>query len=783
MKLFNNKFELPLLPLKDIVAFPQMVVPFFVERQRSLRAIEEARSQDHTVFLATQKNAQDNPTEADVYKVGVVAKILQVVKMPDETIRILAEASERAWIVKYLRSEDFFRVQVRKFQEDQRITSHISALMRTIQKEFTTYSSLYPKFPDEIINSIEHAQTPNKLINLVCANVPFKTGQKIEFLTESKNEVRLEKLATSLSTEIEMLELQHKIDSKVKQKLERTQKEYYLNEQLREIQRELGKEADDPTGTHELMERLEKKNLPSDVKEKCTGELKRLTRLQPISPESAVLRTYIEWITDIPWHETTRDKKDITSAQRILDEDHYNLKHVKERILDFIAVRLLKGKAKGPILCFVGPPGTGKTSLGKSVARCLGRRFVRISLGGIKDEAEIRGHRKTYVGALPGKIIQSMRKAGTRNPVFLLDEIDKMSSDFRGDPSSALLEVLDPEQNSTFMDHYLEVQYDLSDVLFITTANSIHNIPYALRDRMEIIQISGYTEFEKEKIAGQFLIPKQMTENGLEWANIKFSRAAILKIIRNYTLEAGVRNLEREIASIFRKIARKAIKRGIQANTSQAIKKKFSIVVTEKSVEKYLEQEKFQDTGVPKDYKPGLAYGLAWTELGGTLLPIEVAMIDGNSEIHMTGSLGDVMKESAQTALSFIRAHAHTFEISANFIKDTDIHIHVPEGAIPKDGPSAGITIAAALLSAVKSVSLKKGYCMTGEITLTGRMLAIGGVKEKILAAHRHKMNHVIMPLHNKKDLQELPKEVLSALTITFSESVFEALHEIIPSE
>ena len=782
MKLFGKKNELALVPLRDIVPFPNMVIPFFVGRAKSIRAIEAARQQGHMLFLATQKDiSTEDPTEEDIHRVGVVAKILQVVKLPDETIRLLVEAENRATIVKYIEDSDLFRVRVRIINEDSATTPSFTTLMKAIVRQFNDYASLYQKIPREVVDLVETIESPDKLVNTICANVPFKIEEKIGLLSEPNPRARMESLATHLTSEFEMLQLQQKINEKVKKKLDKTQRDYFLSEQIREIQKELGGDAEDPTGVNELQEKLKGKKLPTEATDKCAHEIKRLARIQPISPESAVLRTYVEWILDLPWNEKTKDSKDIDRAQRILDEDHYDLKKVKERVLDFIAVRQLKGKLKGPILCFVGPPGTGKTSLGRSVARCLGRKFVRISLGGVRDEAEIRGHRKTYVGALPGKIIQSMKKAGTRNPVFLLDEIDKMSTDYRGDPSSALLEVLDPEQNSTFSDHYLEVPYDLSDVMFITTANSADNIPYPLRDRMEVISIPGYTEYEKLKIAQQFLIPKQIRENGLDWADITFHRSAILKTIRNYTMEAGVRNLEREIANVLRKIARRAIRRGAHRQPANSEARSFRVAVTVKSIARYLENEKYIETFFSRESKPGLAYGLAWTELGGVLLPVEVAILEGEGKLHLTGSLGEVMKESAQAALSFLRANAEAFHIAGDFTKDRDIHIHVPEGAIPKDGPSAGITMAAALLSAVLQSAPKNGYCMTGEITLTGRMLAIGGVKEKVLAAHRNKMTHVIMPESNRKDMQELPKEVLGAITIVFADSVSDALVHLLP--
>ncbi|HUV09313.1 MAG TPA: endopeptidase La, partial [Spirochaetia bacterium] len=533
----RGKNDLPLIPLRDIVVFPRMIVPFFVGRKRSVQAVEEANSRGKIVFLAPQKTDQsEEPRENDIYRFGTVARILQTLKLPDGTIRVLVEGTERAGIVKFLETRSSYKVLVKPIRENDSVNVKISALIRATQTEFGRYTDLLKKVPQEVIANINKIETSDKLVDAVCGAVPFKMEQKVELLYLTDPARRLERLLSHLAGESELLELEKKINSKVRKKLEKNQKKYFLNEQLKEIQKELGDEGEDPTGSKELEERLNSKGLPEEVLAKCMKEVKRLARIQPISPESGVLRTYLEWICDLPWKECSQDNRDIEKAAETLDADHYGLKRVKERILDFIAVRQLKEKLKGPILCFVGPPGTGKTSLGRSVARALGREFVRVSLGGVRDEAEIRGHRKTYIGALPGKIIQSMRKASTRNPVFLLDEVDKMNSDFRGDPASAMLEVLDPEQNSTFMDHYLEVPYDLSDVMFITTANSVHNIPYPLRDRMEIIEISGYTEFEKEKIAEQFLIPKQLEENGLLWAEITFQRSAIQKIIRNYTM-------------------------------------------------------------------------------------------------------------------------------------------------------------------------------------------------------------------------------------------------------
>ncbi len=824
MRVLLKRNELFMVPLKDLVVFPRMVVPFFVGRRRSVRSVEEAARTGKSLFLVTQKKTVvEDPGEHDVHTVGTIARVLQMMKLPDGKLRLLIEGQERAAIGRYTETKDCFRVIVRTIPPHNDVTPQISALMRTVLSQFTQFNEISKKVAPEAVTAIESAVLPDVLVDLVAGTVPLKLEEKLELLSIEDASARLERCAAILGAEIELMSLEQEITGKVRKKLEKTQKDYFLNEQLKEIQKELGTEGDDPTGARELEDKLKTKGLPAEVSDKCQKELKRLARMQPMSPESALLRTYLEWMADLPWKETTPDNRDIERAREILDEDHYDLKKVKERILDFIAVRQLKSRIKGPILCFIGPPGTGKTSLGRSVARSLGRNFVRVSLGGVRDEAEIRGHRKTYVGALPGKILQSMRKAGSTNPVFLLDEIDKMSSDWRGDPASALLEVLDPEQNHTFMDHYLEVPYDLSDVMFITTANSTHNIPYPLRDRMEVIEISGYTEFEKENIAEKFLVPKQIQENGLDWAAITFQKSAIMRLIRSYTMEAGVRNLEREIANILRKIAREAVRQGLMPPAAVPVAKTeapgagkdaakegpasasvepaaaeilaptespaapapvepaFKVVVTGRTVEKYLGKEKFQESTFSQDMKPGLAYGMAWTELGGQLLPVEVAIVVGKGELTLTGSLGDVMKESAQAALTFLRAHHATLGIDPGFTKDRDIHIHVPEGAIPKDGPSAGITLAAALLSAVAGVPVTPGFAMTGEITLTGRLLPIGGVKEKVLAAHRYKMTRVLLPQRNEKDLEEIPAEVLEALDFHFADSVLDALSILFP--
>ncbi len=859
MKMNQNrkaaKQELPLVPLRELVIFPQMVVPFFVGRQGSIRAVEKAMNGDRIVFLACQKSSADDPEDADIYRAGVLARILQMLRLPDGTVRVLAEGQQRGIIQKFVRSsKESIDVQIVPIEDSRDATPAVVALMGSIHDGFKRYAKFQKKIPPEAISAIEKAELPDRLVDLVCANIPFKIPKKIEMLELSDGARRLETLALALEAENEVQALQSKINLKVRKRIEKSQKDYFLTEQLKEINRELGRDEGDATGAVELEKRIREKSPPQEILDKAMKETRRLSKLQPMSPESGVLRTYLEWIADLPWRETTVDHKDIDRAAKILDEDHYNMKKPKERILDFIAVRQLKEKMKGPILCFVGPPGTGKTSLGKSVARSLGRQFVRVSLGGVRDEAEIRGHRKTYVGALPGKIIQSMKKAGTTNPVFLLDEVDKISSDFRGDPASALLEVLDPEQNHAFMDHYLEVPYDLSGVMFITTANSMYNIPHPLRDRMEIIEIPGYTDFEKLRIATDFIVPKQLSENGLEWASIKFRNEAILKIITGYTMESGVRNLEREIAGIIRKIAREAIRKGYTAPrsvepaaaepvaepvalaTAEAVEAEqasrpgtavaesterakepeearegkepaaegeaelasvgggrqeveaprsgrlpFTTVVTAASVVKYLGNPKFQGDIVYKDQRPGLAHGLAWTEIGGTLLPVEVAILDGSGELILTGSLGDIMKESARTALSFIRVHYRRLGLASDFQKDKDIHVHVPEGAIPKDGPSAGITLAAAILSAFTGEPIKAGVAMTGEITLTGRILPIGGVKEKVLAAYRNHMTTVLMPEGNRKDIEEIPREVQSAITFSFADNALDALLLLFP--
>jgi len=769
--------ELPLVPLKAMVVFPHMVVPFFVGRDGSVQAVEQAMASGRTVFLACQKTDAEKPEESDIHGTGTICKILQMLKLPDGTLRVLAEGKERGFIKRFSRAGELFAVSIDSVKEHRSVDNVLSALMETVRNTFERVRKYHKKIPKEAIAAIGSAEFPDKLVDLICGHLPIRIETKIELLSMTNPHDRLETLAVALEQELEVLSIQQKIQTKVRKKIEKSQKEYFLNEQMKEIQKELGKEGEEGDELDELEKAILARNPPTEVRERAVRELKRLRKLQPMSPESGLIRTYLDWFAELPWSERSEDSYDIAAAEIVLDVDHYDMKKPKDRILDFIAVRQLKSVLRGPILCLVGPPGTGKTSLGRSIARALGREFIRISLGGIRDEAEIRGHRKTYVGALPGKIIQSMRKVGTINPVFLLDEVDKMSSDFRGDPASALLEVLDPEQNNTFMDHYLEVPYDLSSVFFITTANSMYAVPYALQDRMEVIEIPGYTQLEKVKIATQFLIPKQLEANGLETTNTRFNRSAIETIIQNYTMESGVRNLEREIAAVIRKVARDALRSGYRPDSGAT----YGTVVTSSKVEKYLGVKRFLDDLVYRDISPGLAHGLAWTETGGTLLPVEVAVIEGGGDLILTGSLGDVMKESARTALSFIRAHSNRFNLPSDFQRERDIHVHVPEGAIPKDGPSAGITITSALLSAFIGRPVRSGVAMTGEITLTGRLLPIGGVKEKLLAAHRNKMSSVLLPEQNRKDTLELPREVRNDLQFEFFDSALDALVALFP--
>lgn len=802
-----RKEELPVIILPDTVIFPYTVAPFFLTDKLSTRAVDEAMKGKRDIFLAFQKESADSPVQKkNLYQTGTVAHILQVLKLPDGNSRILVEGRSKGSIVKLVKRKDILMVQYKNIFESREVGRTLAVGMEALQEVFYEYARKNKKITREIKSQVEQAQTPEKLIGLIASQLTITTEEKIALLDLNSPGDKIERLTETVQLEIEKNSLKQDISGRVRKKMEKTQKEYFLNEQLKEINKELGNDnQEDPSGASELETRLNDKSMPEEAKTRALKEVKRLGRLQPMSPESGVLRTYLEWIADLPWSEESDDRMNLARAARILDEDHYDLKKAKDRILDYIAVRQIREKLKGPILCFVGPPGTGKTSLGRSVARALNREFVRISLGGIRDEAEIRGHRKTYVGALPGKIIQSVKKAGTVNPVFLLDEIDKMSSDFRGDPAAALLEVLDPEQNSTFTDHYLELSYDLSRVMFITTANSLHNIPRPLLDRMEVIEIPGYTEMEKIRIARGFIIPKQLRENGMESSSLNITDDAVRTIIRNYTMESGVRNLEREVGQLIRKITREAIdtyqKRSGGNNVHTARIHMYQglfgtpapagdnlpdlnglkLDVSKEDVIRYLGNPPIMEEDSDPRNHPGLATGMAWTELGGRILPVEVSLLKGDGKLILTGKLGDVMKESAQIALSYVRANAEGFGVDPDFHKENDIHIHVPEGAIPKDGPSAGITLTAALLSALKKTALIPAVAMTGEITLTDRLLPIGGVKEKVLAAHRNKCRTVLLPEKNRKDQEDLPEEIRGDLDFIFTGSVREAVERLFP--
>lgn len=744
--------EIPLLPLRGVLVFPYMVIHLDVGREKSINAIEEAMLEDKKIFLATQIEAQtDDPEKDDIYQVGTLAEIKQILKMPGGTMRVLVEGLHRAEIQEYVSYEPFYKVGIREFRElPVQKVPEVEALMRTLVYQFEQYVKLSKKIPPETVVSVVAIEEPGCLADVIASHLSLRIKEKQSILEAFDLKKRLEIICQILAKEMEVLELERKINIRVRKQMEKTQKEYYLREQMKAIQKELGDKDDRVAEGQELREKIAEASLPEEVEEKALKEVERLEKMPPMVAEAVVVRNYLDWLLSLPWSVETRDRLDLEMAEKILNEDHYGLTKPKERILEYLAIRKLARKMKGPIICFIGPPGVGKTSLGKSIARALGRKFVRMSLGGVKDEAEIRGHRRTYVGSMPGRIIQGIKQAGSRNPVFLLDEVDKMNSDFRGDPSAALLEVLDPEQNYYFSDHYLEVPFDLSKVMFITTANVPHNIPQPLLDRMEVIYIAGYTEEEKTRIALDYLVPKQVKEHGLKPQNIKFSEGAIRKLIREYTREAGVRNLEREVASICRKTAREVVKDRNRRTR-----------VTVSSVPGFLGVEKYRYGVAEKEDQVGVATGLAWTESGGDTLSIEVALMHGKGKLLLTGKLGDVMKESAQASLSYVRSKIEALqELEPDFYEKYDIHLHVPEGAIPKDGPSAGTALATALASALTKRAVRSDVAMTGEITLRGRVLPVGGVKEKVLAAHRAGIGTVILPEDNKKDLEEIPNNV-----------------------
>lgn len=762
------KENLPLLPLRGVVVFPYMVIPLNVGREKSIKALEGAMLDDRIILLSAQKQEKtDDPLPEDIYEIGTVAEIKQLLKLPDGTIRVVVEGLHRAKIEDYQENEPYYLVKQVKMEDVEEKTLEIEALMRSVIYQFEQYIKLSKRIPPETLASVVVVEEPGRLADIIASYLTLKVAEKQAILEAIPAKNRLESLSEILGKEMELLELERKIHSRVRKQMEKTQKEYYLREQLKAIQKELGEKDDRQAETQELREKIAELKLPENIEEKSLKEVEKLEKMPSMSAEAVVVRNYLDTILSLPWTIKTEDRLDIKEAQKILNQDHYGLEKVKERILEFLAIRKLTQQIKGPILCLVGPPGVGKTSLGKSVARSLGRKFVRISLGGVRDEAEIRGHRRTYVGAMPGRIIQGIKQAGSSNPVFLLDEIDKISSDFRGDPSAALLEVLDPEQNNTFSDHYLEIPFDLSQVMFVTTANALHGIPRPLLDRMEVIYLSGYTEDEKLKIAQKYLIPKLLQDHGLDKKNLAIGEASIRGVIRNYTREAGVRNLERSLANLCRKAGKEIVSEGVA-----------QVKITPQNLHKFLGPMKYRETAAEKNNEVGVATGLAWTESGGDILPIEVVMMPGKGKLTLTGKLGDVMKESAQAAFSYIRSKCLELGCEPDFHEKNEVHIHVPEGAIPKDGPSAGITMATALASALTNKAVRKDVAMTGEITLRGRVLAIGGLKEKILAAHRAGIKTVIIPKDNEKDLEEIPANVKGKIKIIPVEHLDQVLRE-----
>jgi ATP-dependent Lon protease len=765
----NDSRDYPFLPTRNVVIFPEMLVPLFAARDKSIKALEHAMAGDRQIVLAAQKSEEiETPSKKDVHRVGVLAALLQLIKLPDGSLKALLEGKERCRITEFGEGDDFWRVRIEKLADVEERSSQTEALVRGVQSSFKEYAKVNTKISEELVNTIETMDNGSRLADTIAAQVNFKLPDKQTLLETLDLNRRLEILFEMLRMEIDVLKLEQRLGERVKKQMEENQKNYYLNEQMRAIQQEMGTKDDLKAEIEELEKQVHKKRLSKEARLRVKQELKKLKMMSVSSPEFPVSRNYIDWILSLPWYEKTREKLDIDEAKAVLDGDHHGLEKPKERILEYLAVRRLSQKLRGPILCLVGPPGVGKTSLAKSVAKATGRNFVRLSLGGVRDEAEIRGHRRTYVGALPGKIIQSLRKAKSNNPVFCMDEVDKMSVDFRGDPSAALLEVLDPEQNSGFNDHYLDLDYDLSDVLFITTANNIYNIPLPLQDRMEIIRLPGYTEVEKLAIAKDFLMKRQLEQNGLESENLVMSDGAIVAVIRNYTREAGVRNLERELSSICRKVAKEVVKKG----------KGTRVRINAQAVPRYLGVMQYRYGQTEEEDHVGLTTGLAWTDVGGELLQTEATIFPGRGNLILTGKLGEVMQESARAALSYIRSRARQLGLPDNFYDMIDIHVHVPEGAVPKDGPSAGITIAVSMVSALIRKPVSHDVAMTGEITLRGRVLPIGGLKEKILAAHRGGIRKVLIPLENKRDIEEIPKRILKRVELVPVSHVDEVLKE-----
>lgn len=751
--------ELPLLPVRDVVVFPFMIMPLFVGREASIKAVDEALAGDRLIFLVTQKDLrEENPGRSGVYRVGTISMIMRMLKLPDGRVKILVQGLAKAAITEVVQHEPLFKVRIEKLEdiENDKLDLKTEAMMRSVKDRLEKAISLGKPIAPEVAMILDNVNLPGRLADLIVSNLGVKIKVAQSFMEEQDGLKRLSQINKILAKEIQVLSMQAKIQNSAKEEMTKTQREYFLKEQMKAIRHELGDGDDRTAEMEELRDKIKKCKMPKLALEESTKQLERLEKMHPDAAEANIIRTYIDWMIDVPWHKKTRDNLNLTKARQILEDDHYGLGKIKERIIEYLAVCKLKSKMKGPILCFVGPPGVGKTSLGKSVARALGRKFYRLSLGGMRDEAEIRGHRRTYIGALPGRIIQGLKQAGTRNPVFMMDEIDKLGNDFRGDPASALLEVLDPEQNSEFSDHYLNVPYDLSHVMFITTANSLEPIPAALRDRMEIIELSGYTDEEKLNIAKRYLIPRQIEANGISSKYISFSRTALLALINSYTRESGVRNLEREIGSLCRKVATKVAEKEKVGKT----------MITPASLHRFLGPVKFLPESGQGEDQVGVATGLAWTPYGGVVLMVETLLMPGKGALSLTGHLGDVMKESAQAAMSFIRSRSREFGLSADIFKDNDIHIHVPAGATPKDGPSAGVTMLTSILSALTKIPAYRNVAMTGELTLAGRVMPIGGLKEKVLAALRFGATTILIPDDNRKDLEEIPANIRKQLTI-----------------
>jgi len=757
---------LPMVPLRDVVVFPHMMIPFVIGRPSSIKALDYALKQGKRIFLSAQHDAtRDNPGPDEIHTLGTICNIVQSLKLPDGNVKVLVEGLDRGRALEFKEHEGFFKVVCKMIPRQTESVSGVEALMSKVIALFEQYVKLSNNLHYDAMLAAVRVEDPGKLADTIASHLVVGVEEKQNLLEIFAPQERLTRIHTILEAEVEKLQVDKRIQGRVKKQMERAQKEYYLNEKMKAIQKELGRKDDRLNEVDELRKKIEMAKMPKEAEDRALQELKRLEAMPPMSAEATVSRNYLDWLIAVPWSKRTRERKDLLAAEKILNEDHYGLEKVKERIVEFLAVRQLVNKPKGPILCLVGPPGVGKTSLARSIARCTNRKFVRMSLGGVRDEAEIRGHRRTYIGAFPGQIIQMMKKAGAKNPVFLLDEVDKMSMDFRGDPSAALLEVLDPEQNHSFTDHYIDVEFDLSSVFFIATANVMHTIPQPLQDRMEVLRLPGYTEPEKVEIAKRHLIAKQIKSHGLEAKNIDFTDEALQEIIRRYTREAGVRNMEREISSVFRKVARKVVLEG----------KEFHETITPDNVTDYLGIPRYRKSRQEEVNEIGMATGLAWTEVGGEILPIEVTLMPGKGAVRLTGKLGDVMQESAHAALSYVRSRAEKLGLAPGFNRKIDIHIHVPEGAIPKDGPSAGITIATALVSALTKLPVRRDVAMTGEITLRGKVFPIGGVKEKLLAAHRIGITTIILPRENEKDLSDIPANVLGALTVELVEHVDEA--------